>query len=464
MPAGADPEVVVSASNLTRVESWRFFEPPLDEVDPDYAFFGNRFDTYLRVRGSRFDLSGGFSYVRVEHLPIDAIGPGGLGTGPFYYAASGIPYSYQASVKEFTASVHTRDRQFGVTIGRMPYMSGAEGEPFNARPADTRVSAIRRMRLDGRLLGTFDWSFYQRRFDGVRFDLARERDYAGAGLFLVSQGGYEESTNLTIPKLQVGAAFAGRRHGSAAETQAFAVIYRDRREIDIRPDNANLPVAAADVTVWSAGGSHLCTRALARGDADWLAWGALQGGDWYGQAHRAFGFAVEGGYRWREQPGRPWLRAGMSYSSGDDDPRDDRHGTFFPMLQDTRTYALSMVYAHANLRDVFAQVLAEPHARLRIRLDLHRLDLAQAADRWYQGSGATAREGQFFGYSTRPSNGARGLGAVVEGAAEVRLSRYWSVNAYLGRMWGGPVVRGIFNGDRLFYGYVENVLRLTLGP
>ena len=34
-------------SNLTRVETWRFFEPPLPEVDPDYTFFGNRSDLDL---------------------------------------------------------------------------------------------------------------------------------------------------------------------------------------------------------------------------------------------------------------------------------------------------------------------------------------------------------------------------------------------------------------------------------
>ena len=44
----------------------------------------------------------------------------------------------------------------------------------------------------------------------------------------------------------------------------------------------------------------------------------------------------------------------------------------------------------------------------------------------------------------------------------MRSSRYWSMNAYAGRMWGGPVVRGVFTGDRLFYWYIENVLRLTL--
>ena len=93
---------------------------------------------------------------------------------------------------------------------------------------------------------------------------------------------------------------------------------------------------------------------------------------------------------------------------------------------------------------------------------MHRLDLADTADRWYQGSGATAREGQFFGYSSRPSGGARGLGTLFEGSANLRLSRFWSVNGYAGRMWGGPVVGSQFAGDRLFFWYVENVLRLDL--
>ena len=37
---------------------------------------------------------------------------------------------------------------------------------------------------------------------------ARER-YAGGGAFLVTQGGYEESANLTMDTLFVGTAFAG---------------------------------------------------------------------------------------------------------------------------------------------------------------------------------------------------------------------------------------------------------------
>ena len=49
----------------------------------------------MRVEGARFDLTGAFNYVRLENLPTNAIGPGGLGSGAFYFAATGVRYSYQ---------------------------------------------------------------------------------------------------------------------------------------------------------------------------------------------------------------------------------------------------------------------------------------------------------------------------------------------------------------------------------
>jgi len=466
--ASSEPAVEGLLSNLTRVETWRFFEPPSPDVDPDYTFFANRSDLEVHVRGTRVDLGGGFAYVRVQELPTDAIGPGGLGTGAFYFASSGLPYSYQVFLTGLTVSAHTADRRRSLTVGRMPYTSGAEGQ--NLVSASSRLAVVRRMAIDGRLIGTFDWSYYQRRFDGARAAWSGDRRYGGAGLFLVTQGGYEESANLTMKKLLVGTAYAGHHHrqgGSSgsdlvAESQLFGVLYRDRRDIDIRPDNAGIPVVAADITLGAVGGSHVASRRVHGGDLDYALWGAGQFGDWYGQAHRAYAVTAQGGYRWRAAPARPWLRLGASYASGDPDGRDDRHQTFFPMLQETRSYAQSMVYAQANLRDLFVELQAEPHARVRLRGDLHGLTLAQAADRWYQGSGATAREGTFFGYSSRRSSGTRELGTVLEASGDVRLLPFWSVNAYAGRMWGGPVVRGSFVGDRLFYWYVENVLRLVL--
>lgn len=461
------PEVQGSLSNLTRVETWRFFDPPLAEVDPDYTFFANRSDLDLQVHGPRFDLAGGFAYVRVQHLPENAIGPGGLGTGAFYFAASGSPYSYQVFLTGLTLSAHTVDRRRSLTIGRMAYTSGAEAE--DKTNAASPLARVRRLAIDGRLVGSFEWSYYQRRFDGARLQWRGDRRYGGGGLFLVTQGGYEESANLTMSKLFVGTGYTGVWHGDSSggpavsgESQLFGVLYRDRRAIDIRPDNAGVPVQAADITLGAIGASHVARRPVASGEIDYAVWGAAQFGDWYGQSHRAFAVTAQGGYRWSNEAGQPWLRGGASYSSGDGDGGDDRHGTFFPMLQETRSYAQSIVYAHANLRDLFVQVHADPHPRAKLRAELHGLALAQAADRWYQGSGATASEGTFFGYTSRRSAGARGLGTVLEASADMRLSRYWSVNGFAGRMWGGPVVRGSFAGDRLFYWYVENVLQLRL--
>lgn len=464
----SEPEVEARVSNVTRVETWRFFEPPLPDVDPDYTFVGNRSDLEVHVRTGKVDFGGGFAYVRVQELPTDAIGPGGLGTGAFYFAASGLPYSYQVFLTGLTASFHTADRRASLTLGRMPYTSGAEGE--SAATASGPLPAVRRLAIDGRLIGTFDWSYYQRRFDGVRVAWNGDRRYGGGGLFLVTQGGYEESANLTMSKLLVGTAYAGQRHragpanggGVVAESQAFGALYRDRRAIDIRPDNAGIPVDAADITIGAVGASHVASRPVGPGALDYALWGAAQFGDWYGQGHRAYAVTGQGGYRWAAAPGRPWLRGGVSLASGDSDGRDDRHGTFFPMLQETRSYAQSMVYAHANLRDVFVQLQAEPSARIHLRADLHGLALVETADRWYQGSGATARDGTFFGFSSRRSGDVGALGTVLEASADLRLFSFWSVNAYAGRMWGGEVVRSNFVGDRLFYWYIENVLRLVL--
>jgi hypothetical protein len=471
-PAAPDQQVEVSASNLTRVETWRYFDPLTAQVDPDYTFWGNRSDLALRVRGPRFDLAGGFAYVRAEQLPQAAIGPGGLGTGAFYFAASGVPYSYQVFLTSLAVSWHDARRRLAVSAGRMAHTSGAEGEaldPAGTTPQDPAVpgsqagrAEVRRLAIDGRLVGTFEWSLYQRRFDGIRADWRGSERYAGAGAFVVTQGGYEESANLEMNRLFVATAFAGRRHGDAAESQAFGVFYRDRRAIDVRPDNSSTAVERADVTVTALGASHVASRPIRAALVDYAGWGAWQFGDWYGQPHRAYSLAAQAGGRWPRARWKPWARAGASLASGDGNGRDDRHETFFPMLPEARSYAQSMVYTQANLRDLFVQVLVEPHRRARARGDLHRLDLVDAADRWYQGSGATARDGRFFGYSTRPSSGVRGLGTVLEGSVDVRISRFWSVNTYAGRMWGGPVVRGTFSSDRLFYWYVENLIRLNL--
>ena len=130
------------------------------------------------------------------------------------------------------------------------------------------------------------------------------------------------------------------------------------------------------------------------------------------------------------------------------------------MLPTLRRFSQTTVYSTMNLRDRFVQILARPRPSLGLRLDVHRLTLASAADLWYGGSGATLGTGNSFGYVGRRSNGSRNLGTSMEASADYALTSRVSLNAFLARIHGGPVVTGTFGGNRLWYGYVESVVTL----
>lgn len=448
-------------SNITRVESWSYFEPRADLLalyadplgEPDYTFIGDRAELGVRVDGRRFDLSGAFNYVRLENLPTRAIGPGGFGSGAFYFAATAVRYSYQLYLGELTLRVKSEDRSRSITIGRMPFTGGGEVAASNAA-----LETLKRERLHSRLIGNFEWSYYQRRFDGVRADVDRPRWHVTAAAFVPTQGGFEESTNLSMPRVQVATASAARK-GERAESQVFAHAYRDRRNGRIAVvDNTFSFDRAVNVTVAAVGASHARVMPTPAGEADAVVWAAWQGGDWYGQPHRAAGAVVEAGHRWTAAPLRPWLRAGLWWTSGDDDPDDGRHATFFQMLPSSRQYALSSAYAHMNLRDAYVQAWVEPRG-IRARIEVHGLALASGRDLWYQGSGATASRDRFFGFSGRDAGGETALGTVVEGTIDVPIRKHWSVNAYAGTMWGGAAVRRQFTNKRLTFWSLENVVR-----
>ena len=148
-----------TVSNVTRVESWSYFQPRIDPGaateapvgNPDYTFFGDRAELGVSVEGSRFDLGGAFNYVRLENLPTDAIGPGGLGSGAFYFAATGLSYSYQLYLGELTARL--KSTRTALTIGRMRFASGGEWVSSNQS-----LQRLKEERLHSRLIGVFEWS------------------------------------------------------------------------------------------------------------------------------------------------------------------------------------------------------------------------------------------------------------------------------------------------------------------
>lgn len=151
-----------SAVNVTRVESWGFFEPQPGGGDPDYAFLGNRLRVEARRRWRRVEVTLAAQHVGLVGLPTGASGPGALGTGALYFDQGGRRENPQGLYLRY-AIVRFPNVLPGVDLqlGRMAYASGAE-----APSGVPKIEAVKRQRLDSRLVGEFEWSLYQRGFDG----------------------------------------------------------------------------------------------------------------------------------------------------------------------------------------------------------------------------------------------------------------------------------------------------------
>jgi hypothetical protein len=457
-PAPSRPSTTWTLRDWSRVEMWRFFEPPAGGGNNDYAFGVNRLFASVQRTDRAFDLTAALQYVHFAGLPANAVGPGPLGTGAVYYAHAGRSDSHQVYLRY--ANVRLKRAVPGVTIqvGRMPYSSGGE-----AASGNPKIEAVKLQRVAARLIGEFEWSIYQRAYDGARLDTTHRRWSGTAFAFHPTQGGFEDAAGLMMPGVTVlGAAATVRSAVSspAAQYQVFSYRYRDTRRVTQRPDSSGRSAQSIDVGINTFGATVIAAPAPHDGRQwDALLWAALQTGSWYEQTHRAASVAAEAGYQWTAGRWQPWLRGGYLYASGDRNPSDNRHGTFFEMLPTVRRYAQSALYSQMNNTDLFAQLLARPRPNVNVRLDWHRIGLASSRDGWYFGSGATQQHGSIFGFATRPSFGATHLATIGEGSVDYAIGPHWSVNGYVAVGRGGGVVAPAFAGRTLTFAYIENVLQ-----
>jgi len=457
-PATPPASTVWTLRDWTRIEAWRFFEPPPGGGNNDYAFGANRLFGGVQRTARTYDFTAALQYVQFGDLPRRAVGPGPLGTGAVYYAHAGRSNSHQVYLRYANVRLKRLLPRTTIQIGRMPYSSG--GETASGNP---KIEAVKLQRVAARLIGEFEWSIYQRAYDGLRLDTTHRIWSGTAFAFHPTQGGFEDAAGLMMPGVTVlGAAATLRSAPSSpsAQYQVFSYRYRDTRSVTQRPDNSGRVAPAIDVGINTFGATAIIAPAPRSGRQwDGLLWFAVQSGSWYDQRHRAASLAVEGGHHWTNARWQPWLRGGYLFASGDGDPSDDRHGTFFEMLPTVRRYAQSALYSQMNNTDLFAQLLARPRPAINVRLDWHRVGLASSRDGWYFGSGATQQHGTIFGFATRPSFGASHLATIAEGSVDYAVAPHWSVNGYLAAGRGGGVVTGAFAGRSMVFGYMENVIQ-----
>jgi hypothetical protein len=431
--AADDPVVTPTIRNVTRVESWSFFEPAEGGGDPTYSMLGNRATLGMRVESRRLAVQGSLQYAQMVGLPRQSIGPGPLGPGPVFYISAENSRAFQLYFKTLSLRLKNIVPRLSLEFGRMTYES-SEHTPFAAR-----------------LIGNAEWSMFERAFDGARLDYQGPAWRVHGSFVMPTQGVFEESASPTIGRVQVTSASASR-----GGWEAFAHSYRDRRAIGGRVDNTGARSPHADITLQTVGSA--LTRTVLGVDVH--LWGALQRGDWYGDDHRAWSTSAEARYQWTHIPAAPSISAGALQASGDEDPNDSTHGTFFPMVPTTTPSVLAATYAQMNFRDLYVRGSATPHDRLLLSAEVHRLSLAYRQDRWYSGSGATAFAGAYFGYSSRPSTLATNLGTFVQLAAESPLTTNWRLTATAGFIRGGDVVRRQFAGRSLAVFVLESAVSL----
>jgi hypothetical protein len=446
---------IAFVTNVTRVEGWSYFEPRPEGGDPDSAFIGNRLRFGIRHVSPKLELLGAGQYVQFGGLPTNAAGPGPYGTGALYFAHSNDTSSNQVYLRYLTVSIKELIPGLRIDVGRMGYTGGMETPSGN-----DRIETLKNLRVAARLIGEFEWSMYQRGYDGLRLGYTREHWHASASAYHPTQGGFEDAAGVQINDIDVFTGSLTSKPGGVlpnTDTQLFVYRYNDRRKVRARVDNTGLPPAErVDIKINTVGLTLAGAYPGESGVFDALLWVVGQDGTWYGQTHRGFAVAAEGGYQWEEVAWQPWIRFGAFRSSGDTDPEDSRHETFFQILPTVRKYSLTTTYNLMNSTDLFLQAILQPRPPLNVRIDLHQVGLAEAADRWYFGSGATQQRGTIFGYGARASNGSTTLGTVIQGSASYAINQRWSVNGFFGLIKSGDVVAGSFDGDTLSYGYIEN--------
>jgi hypothetical protein len=247
-------------------------------------------------------------------------------------------------------------------------------------------------------------------------------------------------------------------HGAhAAETRLMGIYYDDWRPV-LKTDNRPLAARRTDfdnIRIFTFGGHHLSALATKAGTLDFAAWGAGQTGRWGRLSHRAYAVDLEAGMQPRIVPKlKPWLLAGYTASSGDGNPNDQTHGTFFQILPTPRPFARFPFFNMENLHDLMCALILQPHRDITISSEFHALALANANDLWYIGGGAF--QPWTFGYTGRPAGGAKSLGNLYDTQVEYRMRPNITATAYFGYAQGHAVIASIYpKGKDGALGYLE---------
>jgi hypothetical protein len=309
---------------------------------------------------------------------------------------------------------------------------------------------LKAQRIGERLLGTVGWSHVERAGDGVsaNWDLGGHNLFALAARptqgVLAVQTGYRPLRDVRY----AGGSWTVKRDTWLPHTElgVFGLAYEDERS----PGEGGL---AQGLEIYTLGIYELGVHPLGPGKLDTMLWFAGQFGDYNDLDHRGYAFLAELGYQLPDLPAKPWLRGGVNYASGDGDPTDGDHDTFFNLLPTNHLYSGFIDQVEfQNLIDAFVQLKLTPVAPVAVNFFVHWLWLANDDDARYAGSGAFDRKS--FGFPATPSRGYKHIGLEYDLVATWTVHKTTTVELGVSYLDGGNIFRRNASSDAV-YGYAS---------
>lgn len=391
------------------------------------------------------------SQFQLQSVVVAGVPSNAVGVGYGYYNAS--PHSTQASVSVRQGWLKLKQNGFFLTGGRQLYADGAEG---NAQ--ERHLKYLQDYRLSQRLIGQLDYAAPGRSFDGVNVGYGNEAVEVSGFYFVPTFGGLNIQGMNAIDGIQLaGLSLSLKEQAGLGNTLGHLGFYhyRDTRSGVQVVDNGPTGTPGAQIDLQTFAGHLAHVHDLMGGKLDFTVFGFGQIGQWQGLDQRSGAYGIEMGYEWSQLWATPWLRAGINSGSGDHNPRDTTHGTFFQMIPSTPIQSPFPFYNLMNNQDVFVQLLARPLPNVGLRLDFHWLNLNAGQDLWYSGSGAGGNDE--FGYFGSPGHGETSLANLVHIGGVIFLSPQLKINAFYGHAFGQQVIRGNYSGSTGDFGLMEAV-------
>lgn len=291
-----------------------------------------------------------------------------------------------------------------------------------------------------RLISTLDWANTRRRFDAVKL-FWHEGDWQ-IDMFYAKPTAINLAENLN------------RRHDTYNEDfdlYGLWVTYTGIANHGIETyflavDDTGAPVNAngrrGDRSVYTIGGRFWGKPKPWDYDAEL----AGQWGTFAGDTVQAWMFSAKGGYTFANCPMTPRLGLGFDWATGDENPRDSAHQTFFQLFPFGHYYlGFIDLVGRQNIIATRADVSFKPHKKVKVGLTYHAFFLDESADALYNAGGGVVRRG----------GGEHEVGHELDTTIVYKFDRHTSFLFGWSHLWPGTFIETTGASEDVDFFYVQ---------